>query len=249
MLKPLFLFALLVQSVVAKPDSQTFNLSEDIQQAVVGITENWDSSYVSLGFYERVNGDWTLKGEFWKGRIGRNGLAWGLGVSPIPKSHVSMKKEGDGRSPAGVFKIGDAWGYNSSITKHPKLTYHQITHKDLWVEDSSSKHYNKHIKLQHAPKTDWEKKQQMRQNDDAHSLKIFVHHNSPEKGEILSSHGSAIFFHIWRANGGKPTSGCTAMTETKLKNMISQLNPDKKPIFILLPRKEYLEKRAKWKLP
>ena len=248
MFKPLLLLTLL-HFASAKPDSQAFSLPDHIQQAVVGITENWNSSYVSLGFYERVNGAWSLKGDFWKGRIGKNGSAWGLGISPIPKNHSSMKKEGDGRSPAGVFNIGDAWGYPGSIKKLSQLTYHQITHKDLWVEDVNSRHYNRHIKLQHTPKTTWEKKQQMRQNDAAHALKLFVHHNSPEKGSILPGYGSAIFFHIWRANGAKPTSGCTTMTETRLKHMISLINPDKDPVFILLPRKEYMERRIKWQLP
>ena len=149
--------------------AQVFKLNEKTQQAVVGISESWDSSHVSLGFYEKKNGSWVVSGNFWKGRLGRNGSAWGLGLSP--KFLKPSKREGDGKSPAGVFAIGGAWGYDKIISKQPSMIYRRITTKDLWVEDSKSDFYNQHIKLQAEPSTDWEKKQQMRQNDPAHSLK------------------------------------------------------------------------------
>lgn len=227
--------------------AQAFKLSSTTQQAIVGIAENWNSSHVSLGLYEKQNGQWRVSGNFWKGRLGRNGLAWGLGLSPRFTSQ--LKREGDGRSPAGVFSLGGAWGYSITIQKQPSMTYKQITTKDLWVEDVNSSFYNQHIKLKGEPATEWEKKQQMRQNDQAHSLKLFINHNSPKEGKSLSGYGSAIFFHIWRSGGAKATSGCTTMPEDKLKDLIAKVDPSKNPVFILLTRDEYVKRRSEWQLP
>jgi len=215
-----------------------YKLPASTTQAIVGITENWSSSHVNLGIYEKKAGKWQLVGSFWKGRLGRNGSAWGLGSSPTMGTSYR------------VFSIGDAYGYAPAISKQSGLTYHKVTTKDLWVEDAGSAFYNRHIKLTHEPSSAWEKKQQMRQNDYAHALKLYVGHNTATQHQKAKpGFGSAIFFHIWRANGGKATSGCTTMAPNKLESMIGQIDPKKNPVYILLPRAEYMKYRAKWKLP
>ena len=45
--------------------------------------------------------------------IGRAGAAWGIGLHP--QQLGPRKKEGDGRSPAGVFRIGDTEGFLFSL--------------------------------------------------------------------------------------------------------------------------------------
>ena len=45
--------------------------------------------------------------------IGSSGLAWGEGLHP--RQSGRLKKEGDGRSPAGVFRVGEAFGYAASL--------------------------------------------------------------------------------------------------------------------------------------
>jgi L,D-peptidoglycan transpeptidase YkuD (ErfK/YbiS/YcfS/YnhG family) len=146
-----------------------------------------------------------------------------------------------------VFYLGGVWGYAATIRKHPQLTYHQVTPRDLWVEDPASPDYNKHLALDHEPGTAWEKKQQMKQTDPAHALKLFIAHNAPPK--VVPGAGSSIFFHIWRADGGKPTSGCTSMNEERLRWLIARLDPARKPVYVLLPKDSYASLRASWKLP
>ncbi|MFN5580853.1 MAG: hypothetical protein ACK49X_14700, partial [Akkermansiaceae bacterium] len=118
-----------------------FELPEKSTQCVVGISEDWDSSHVTLTYYEKKAGKWQQAGESWKGRLGSKGLVWGRGLHPNPSGAV-MKKEGDDRSPAGVFDLGGVWGSHKSVKKHPKTFYHQVTTRDLWVEDPNSKSYN-----------------------------------------------------------------------------------------------------------
>lgn len=222
-----------------------FELPATSQQCVVGIAPDWNSSKVTVAAYERQGNQWRQVMAPWPGRLGKNGLVWGLGLHP--DSAGVKKKEGDGRAPAGVFRIGGAWGYDAHIRKHPKLFYRQISTRDLWVEDIASPSYNRHLVLDHEPSTAWEKKQQMRQNDHAHSLKLFIGHNSPP--EVTKGGGSAIFFHIWRGGGSKPTAGCTTMPEERLRELIAWIDPDKQPLYVLLPREEYEGLREAWNLP
>jgi L,D-peptidoglycan transpeptidase YkuD (ErfK/YbiS/YcfS/YnhG family) len=143
--------------------------------------------------------------------------------------------------------VGGAWGYEAAIKKHPKLPYHKVTTRDLWVEDPKSKHYNHHVILDHEPKAAWEKKAQMKQDDYPHSLKLFIAHNAPPK--VVPGAGSSIFFHIWRGGGAKPTSGCTTLPEPNLRSLVARIDPGKNPVYVLLPKPDYDRLRSTWKLP
>lgn len=110
--------------------------------------------------------------------------------------------------------------------------------------------YNQHFVLKHDPVTPWEFKQQMKLNDYAHSLKLFIRHNAADgRRKPVPGAGSSIFFHIWRRDGGAPTAGCTAMSEENLRAMIAWLDPSRHPLYILLPAREYLRLRRAWGLP
>jgi len=219
------------------------------RQLILGISSCWQDSHVLLRRYERVGHGWRQVGDQWQGRLGRNGSVWGRGIHPIPQG-AQTKHEGDGRAPAGVFDLGGAYGFHppASIRRHPGLPYHQVTSRDLWVEDASSPLYNRHVRLpHHEPRTEWERKQQMKQRDPAHALKLFIRHNTDP--EILAGAGSAIFFHIWRENGGRPTAGCTTMAEPRLRDLIAWINPEQRPVFVLLPQPEYTRLARAWHLP
>ncbi len=226
--------------------SSAFELPSNCQQAIVGIAPDWNSSHVTLRVYEKRQGKWQPVSSEWKGRLGKSGLAWGIGLSPVPRDG-RRKKEGDWRAPAGVFDLGEVWGYAAKERVHPRQKYHQITTRDLWVEDSKSPSYNRHLQLKREPRTKWEKDQQMRQNDHPHSLKLFIAHNAGR--QTTPGAGSAIFFHIWRREGKSPTAGCTTMPEPKLKELVRLIDPSKRPVYILLPQSTYRAQRAAWKLP
>jgi L,D-peptidoglycan transpeptidase YkuD (ErfK/YbiS/YcfS/YnhG family) len=110
--------------------------------------------------------------------------------------------------------------------------------------------YNRHLTLDHEPRTEWEKKAQMRQNDYPHSLKLYIGHNTAYTSRPAKpGGGSAIFFHIWRNGGKSATSGCTTLPEANLRQLISTIDPKKNPLYVLLPQAEYTKLRAEWKLP
>lgn len=217
-------------------------------QAIIGIAEGWDSSHVTLSVVEKnTRGQWVRVLGPYRGRLGRAGLVWGLGLHSNPW-FATTKKEGDWRSPAGVFSLGGLWVTNKKpVQRDARIPYVQVGPSDLWVSDPAYPHlYNRHVRLDHPAATPWEKKEQMRQTDYAHSIKLLIGHNTqnPRVGA-----GSSIFFHIWRKDGASPTAGCTAMDETHLRTIIARLNPTRYPVYILLPREEYAKYRKSWRLP
>ncbi len=238
----LFLLACILPCFTAEPSG----ISAHSQQLIIGITNGWESSHGKVQLFTLNQGQWVATTPAFKARFGRNGLKWGLGRH-INKKGVDLKKEGDGCTPAGIFALGDLWGYAPSCEKHRAMKYHQITPRHLWVEDVKSPSYNQPLLLSHNPRTPWEKKAQMRQNDYAHSLKLFIKHNT--EPQPTPGMGSSIFFHIWRKNGQKPTAGCTTMSESNLRKLVKKIDPRKNPLYVVLPASEYAQQKLSWMLP
>ncbi len=247
MLRPLLTLALFLCATVAQAV-----LPADCRQAVIGIANGWNDSQVTLSLVERdARGNWQRVLGPIPGRLGRSGLVWGLGLHPLGKGAVT-KKEGDGRSPAGVFRIGGLWTTTKTPVKHHRrLPEVKVGPADLWVSDPRfPKLYNRHLRLDHPAASAWEKREQMRQNDYPHSIKLLICHNwTDTPGRPVAGAGSSIFFHIWRNGGAAPTAGCTSMAEENLRALIARLDPALKPAYILLPRAEYARLRSAWKLP
>ena len=227
-------------------------LPANCSQAVLGIADDWNSSFVSLSLVEKhARGQWVRTLGPIRGRLGRNGLVWGLGLHANPP-RATTKREGDGRSPAGVYAIGGLWTTTKVPVKHHrKIPEIRVGPCDLWVSDPATpQYYNRYIRLKRPASTPWEIKEQMRQSDYAHSIKLLICHNTAETpGRPIVGAGSSIFFHIWRNDGGAPTAGCTSMSEQNLRSIISRLDPARHPAYILLPRAEYARLRAAWRLP
>jgi L,D-peptidoglycan transpeptidase YkuD (ErfK/YbiS/YcfS/YnhG family) len=222
------------------------------RQLIIGLTESWSSSRATLYRFDRTSKGWSRVGKEIAARLGPKGLAWGAGLvdrseipSPIPEE-VPEKAEGDQLAPAGVFSLGPVYSYDAGWKKKTKMSFVQVGPNDLFVEDPKSPLYNTHVRLDHAPRTAWEKNQQMEQGDAAHRLKVFVGHNvnPPVPGK-----GSAIWLHIWRDNGAKVTAGCTSLNAASLAEIVRWLDPDAQPTYILLPATLYSEIADPWQLP
>lgn len=234
-------------AAVAPGPTHGFHLPASCGQCVLVLAESWTSSHAEVSLFSKRGGRWMRDRGPWPARLGRKGLAWGLGLHPPPPAEAPLKREGDQRAPAGVFEIGGAWGNEAEIPRHPRLPYTQVTPRDLWIEDPSSPLYNRHVRLGHEPASAWEKKQQMKQDDPAHHLKLFIAHNAAAR--VVPGAGSAIFFHIWRDGGRRPSSGCVVLEESRLRQLVAWLQPDARPIVVILPRGEYGRLREVWRLP
>ncbi len=155
--------------------------------------------------------------------LGRNGLAWGRGEhSGEPPAGWRVKREGDGCSPAGVFKLPFAFGAGAD-GGGLRLPWRQMTDAMAGVDDAKSAHYNTVVDATAVTK-DWDSAEVMNRPDGLYRLGAFVAHN-PDR---VPGAGSCIFLHEWTAPGDS-TSGCTAMTAENLRAVLAWLDPAAEP--------------------
>ena len=79
------------------------------RQIVLVVVAVWPHTTGTLVRYDRGAGGWVRDGSGVPVTIGRGGCGWGMGLHPATDEEP-RKREGDGRSPAGVFAIGMAFG-------------------------------------------------------------------------------------------------------------------------------------------
>lgn len=217
------------------------------RQAVVVTTADWNADHGTLQRFERSPGCWKAVGEPEPVEIGRSGSAWGIGLHAAPEAGP-VKREGDGRSPAGVFGIGDAFGY--AATASTALPYQAMQESSYCVDVVDSPLYNRIVDTRVvgatavAGATEPMRRDLHDNGDQRYRLGFVVEHNT----SAVPKAGSCIFAHVWKSPEST-TSGCTAMAATTMETVLSWLRPDARPIFILLPLPEYRRLQSAWDLP
>ena len=219
---------------------------DDCTQLIVGIAPTWNSMGGELRLLERPHGgEWAVVAGPFAVLFGKNGLAWGTGLAGQNEPGL-RKKERDGRAPAGVFAIGQVFGYNAQLPPGADYPYyHQVTEADVWSDDPRSSNYNRHIVIDPKNPPDNYSREKMRSSDFAYEWLVEIRHNSDPP---VPGAGSAIFFHI-RRGVNRPTTGCTTMAKENLVKLITSLRANRHPCFVLLPAIEYDKKWKSWNLP
>jgi L,D-peptidoglycan transpeptidase YkuD (ErfK/YbiS/YcfS/YnhG family) len=216
-------------------------------QLVLVVTDDWDADHGTLRHYERARDGWREVGAAQPVMIGRAGAAWGVGLH-APRPAGPMKREGDGRSPAGAFAIGPAFGYATSAAT--ALPYLPMQATDYCVDVSGSPLYNRIVDARVvgadavAQSTEPMRRDLHADGDQRYRLGFVVEHNTQARPMA----GSCIFAHLWKAPG-VATSGCTAMPPAAMDAVLAWLRPDLHPVFVLLPVGEYRKLQPAWRLP
>jgi L,D-peptidoglycan transpeptidase YkuD (ErfK/YbiS/YcfS/YnhG family) len=214
-------------------------------QLVTVVTSGWNDFQATLKRYERVpGGPWRAVGAPIAAVLGREGYGWGRGLhgEGAPEGRPGpVKQEGDGRSPAGVFGIGTAYGY-APARPEMSIPYRAASRALRCVDDPKSRRYNQIVSAEETP-LDWASAEHMRRKDDLYVLAIVVEHNS---APTEAGAGSCIFIHLW--NGPDVgMSGCTAVAMPALEDLARWLEP--RAALVALPRGEYEALRVTWTLP
>ena len=214
---------------------------------ILAVPESWNSTQTQLQAYRRKSGQdaWIAITPSFCANLGRSGLAWGRGCHPSQEG--PQKREGDKKSPAGIFLLGSIL-YGSEVqTPLPDWRYRMVTDRDLWIEDPQSTNYNRHLILStHEEFPENHLYDLMRQNDPAHALKIFIRHNAPP--DVQPKAGSAIFFHLSRGHD-HPTTGCTTLLREDFETLFRTCTPKDQPVYELVPKSAYLQCKSAWNLP
>lgn len=221
----------------------------DARQLVLVVSADWDAPHGRLHAYRRSAADvpWEPVGDDAAVVLGRSGSAWGIGLHP-PQPSGPRKQEGDGRSPAGAFAIGSAFGYGDSAATG--LDYRAMSATDWCVDVAESPLYNQIVDSAEsgaaavAGSTEPMRRDLHADGDPRYRQGFLIAHNPAN----VAGAGSCIFAHLW-ASPGMPTAGCTALAPPRMQALLAWLDRDAAPVFVLLPEAEYRRLRADWRLP
>ncbi len=219
----------------------------DAGQLVLVTTADWDSTSGQLRRYERDGVGWKQVGDANDIVVGRAGIAWGAGLN-TRHGDGPVKREGDGKAPAGVFAIGPAFGY--ADTAKTGLDYKAMGINDWCIDVPASAYYNRIIdrSLVKAPLLD-QASEPMRRDlhesgDQRYREGFVIQHNAANVPNV----GSCIFAHLW-TGPDSTTAGCTAMAPASMDALLAWLDARRKPVFVQLPQAQYLKLRTAWNLP
>ena len=204
----------------------TSDLPEADQHVVVVVERPEDVRGVLLRYQREAAGGLEPVGEPVSVVVGRSG--------------VGAKREGDGRSPQGVYPLGHGFGYAPEAPSGVEIPFRSMGPGTVCVDDSSSAHYNRIVdRASLSGEPDWSSAEAMRRDlaygDDLYEWGVLVEYNP----EGRPGAGSCIFLHVWRGPSS-PTAGCTAMPEDALVALMRWLDPGARPVLVQGSR-EYLE--------
>lgn len=208
---------------------------------------DWNTNHGVLRRYERAGADWREVGPSQPVTIGRSGAAWGLGLHSEQSTGL-LKREGDGRSPAGVFDIGHAFGYPATATT--ALPYDAMQASHYCIDASGSPLYNRIVDADVvgagavAGSTEPMRRDLHADGDQRYRLGFVIEHNTQARPMA----GSCIFAHLWKSPSDA-TAGCTAMAPDTMAGLLAWLRPAQHPVFVLLPDDEYARLQTTWQLP
>jgi zinc D-Ala-D-Ala dipeptidase len=216
------------------------------RQLIVVLSNSWIDLKARIFRFEMHGSEWVrLPGHF-EAVVGGSGMAWGIGLHE-KHGEGPVKKEGDRKAPAGIFRLVKAMGYDSAPPARVSFPYKQILEKSLCIDDPDSKFYNQILNETEIPLPGipWKSSELMRRKDALYKWLIVVDYNvvEPKPGA-----GSCIFIHVWKS-GTEGTAGCTAMAEKDLLELLAWLKSDANPTLVQLPKDVYDEYREPWDLP
>lgn len=215
-------------------------------QLVIVRTADWPATTGTLQRFEKRGIGWRRVGAPVPIVVGRNGSAWGLGLHGRPVDGPE-KREGDGKAPAGLFKIGIAFGAAEEIDT--RLAYQPMAAEHWCIDVPQSPQYNSIVDTRIAGAEVIEgstepMRRDLHSGDGLYRAGFWIDHNP----DAVPGGGSCIFGHIWRGPAD-PTAGCTAMAEADLMALLSWLDTTRAPRLLLLPEPEYRRLRKDWRLP
>jgi L,D-peptidoglycan transpeptidase YkuD (ErfK/YbiS/YcfS/YnhG family) len=223
-------------------------LPDATRQLVVVVASDWNARTGRLQTFVRDGSGWAPAADAFDVVLGRSGSAWGDGLLAPPPDAAPRKREGDGRSPAGVFRIGPAFGYAAHVDS--ALPYLPMQADSYCIDVPDSPLYTRIVDARTvgadavAGSSEPMRRDLHHDGDPIYREGFVIEHNAA----AVPGHGSCIFAHLWRGPASS-TAGCTAMAPERMQRLLAWLDPKAAPLFVLLPRAEYQRLQARWALP
>ena len=127
------------------------------------------------------------------------------------------KREGDGATPRGTFRLKRLW-WRAERHARPAtlLPAQRIKPDDGWCEDPSDRHYNRPVKVPPQAKAD-----RLARADALYDFIVEIDHNTRPR---VAGRGSAVFIHVARPQLA-PTAGCVALELSSLRRLLARVGP------------------------
>jgi L,D-peptidoglycan transpeptidase YkuD (ErfK/YbiS/YcfS/YnhG family) len=164
---------------------------------------------------------WRKRGACWvaaagpsTARLGRNGLS-------------SNRREGDGTTPTGTYRIGRTM-YGNEPNPGVRFAYRRLRCGDWWNEDPRSPTYNsfQHVPCGTAPPFAGGSEGMWQQPRPYPYLAVIEYNMRP----VVPGRGSGIFLH---AQTGGPTIGCISLRKAELRTVLRWLRPADAPVIAI----------------
>lgn len=143
----------------------------------------------------------------------------------IGKNGLGKTKEGDLKTPLGLYEFGIAFGMDKKI--ETRLEYVVINPNLYWIDDPNSKYYNQLVDIEKVRK-DWETAEHLIRQKEAYKYAIEIKYNKENNKEK----GSAVFLHC---SEEKPTSGCISIPCKDMRFLLNNLTKEAKILINNLP--------------
>jgi L,D-peptidoglycan transpeptidase YkuD (ErfK/YbiS/YcfS/YnhG family) len=190
------------------------------KQLIIVAAESYDTVPCETTFLQKTEKGCVIVFSNIKSTLGKKGFA-----------RPGEKKEGDWKTPSGIYNIGTVFGYAPKI--ETAMPYRQAAENDFWVDDPESPQYNTWI----TGMPDAKSFEKMKRKDHLYKMGFVVEYNT---NPVSKGNGSAIFFHVWRRQGAF-TAGCVAMAEEDIEKIIRFLDPKTNPIVIMGTKDEIIK--------
>ncbi len=178
-------------------------------QLVTVTAPRFGTTTASLELWERRGACWQRTEGPWRAWLGRSGLS-------------ARKREADGATPVGTFRLGPAYGIEPDPGLH--LAYRRLGCGDWWDEDPRSRTYNtfSHVICGTRPPFGGGSEALWRISPQYRFFAVIDFNDAP----VVAGRGSAIFLHV---SAGRPTAGCVSLPETQLLTLLRRLRPAARP--------------------
>jgi L,D-peptidoglycan transpeptidase YkuD (ErfK/YbiS/YcfS/YnhG family) len=184
---------------------------QDARRLVLVTAGSIDSKHGILQTFERdtPQSSWQAASGPQPAMLGDQGIAWAQGYQSYAQAGEPIQVEGDNRSPAGVFPLGQTFGFDHA-GKPPHISLENNRH--ICVDDLASPYYNQIVSRDVAgPGTHAEEMRSIA----TYRRGIVI--DLPTNRE--SRTGSCIFLHVW--NEGAGTGGCIGLPENSVEELQS----------------------------
>ena len=182
-------------------DISKFKVASSTNQIILVIPANYTTTSATLYFYIKEGEKWNQQLET-RANIGKNGLG--------------KEKEGDNKTPVGVYKFNRYFGiYDNPGTD---LDYVKVNESHYWDGDSNSSNYNTLVNIETYKDFDPSESEHLIDYNPGYEYGMNINYNE----EKTKHKGSAIFLHCYTKN--QYTVGCVAIPEDYMFKVLKKVN-------------------------